>query len=314
MHYSCEQNEAVSIIIRTTNNNRLELLRNCLKSVVSNDYRPIEIILVVQSDNQDFIDCIENIIKQFVSEQFYIKLVVNYTSKDERAKNLNLGIKNAQGRYIGFLDDDDIFYSHHLSSLIKEINRSESTFWAYSQTAMSVCRLENAKVNILRLDFPFKKEIFTLQDILKDNFIPIHSYLIDRYKFITDLIYFDETFSVLEDYEFLLRLIRVHKPSFINEVTCEYRFYTDCYNVESNIDIYSVLDYRDSKNSKIWFEASLRIEQIKKRLYPEYSPGLLSSNKRKFLISRFPLFYIIKKHFPQLWKVIKCIASYIGLM
>jgi glycosyltransferase involved in cell wall biosynthesis len=307
-------NQIVSIIVRTNQDKRLSLLKNALLSIISNDYRPIEIIVVVQSEAEDFIQKIHDFSRKLINEQIQIKLVVNNTSQDERAKNLNLGINAAKGRYIGFLDDDDIIYQDHISCLIKEINTSESASWAYSQVAMSICNLDDDKVNILSLDYPFKKERFTLQEILKDNFIPIHSYLIDRNKYDPDFICFDESFPVLEDYEFLLRLLHRSKPTFINDVTCEYRFYIKHSDSNTNIDIYSILDHRESENAKIWLEAGERIEKAKKKLYPEYSSGLISSNKRKFLLSSFPFLNIIKKRFPKLWKSIKYLSSIIRLI
>ena len=300
--------------MRTSQQKRLPLLKIALESIVANDYRPIEIIIVTQSEQQSFIDYLQNICKQFSVEQIQVKLVINYTSKDERAKNLNLGLNNAKGRYIGFLDDDDVFYEHHISSLVKKLNNSESVAWAYSQVAMSICTLDNDKVNIVSLNYPFQKDKFTVEEILKDNFIPIHSYLIDRNKCNLDYIYFDESFPVMEDYEFLFRLLHRGNPTFINEVTCEYRFYIKPSISSSNLDAYSILDHREIENAKIWLETGERIEKIKKKLYPEYTSGLISTNKRKFLLSSFLFLNIIKKKLPNLWKLIKYLASVIRLI
>jgi hypothetical protein len=306
-------NQIVSIIVRTNQEKRLPLLQNALISIIKNDYRPIEIIIVAQSEQQNFIEKLENICQEFTTKNIQVKLVINRTSQDERAKNLNLGINAANGRYIGFLDDDDIVYKHHISSLIKKINSSEYIAWAYSQVAASICYLNNnCEINILSLDYPFKKENFSLPEILKDNFIPIHSYLIDRNKIEPENIYFNETFPVLEDYEFLLRLTHKYQPSYIDQVTCEYRFYTN--NLNPNIDIYSVLNYKDIKNAKVWLREGQKIEKFKKILYPEYTSGLISSNRRKFLLSKLSFLNIVKKRFPHLWKLIKKITSAIRLI
>lgn len=41
-----QSNDFVTIIIRTSQEKRLPLLKNALLSIVANDYRPIEIIVV----------------------------------------------------------------------------------------------------------------------------------------------------------------------------------------------------------------------------------------------------------------------------
>ncbi|MBD2317395.1 glycosyltransferase [Phormidium tenue] len=307
-------NDLVTIIIRTSQEKRLPLLKNALLSVVANDYRPIEIIIVIQSEKQDFIDYLQNMSNEYSDKQVQVRIFINYTSKDQRAKNLNIGVNNANGRYIGFLDDDDVFYKHHIASLVEKLNNSESVAWAYSQVAMSICTLDKEKVNIVSLNYPFQKDKFTVKEMLKDNFIPIHSYLIDRNKCNLDCIYFDESFPVMEDYEFLLRLLHRGYPTFINEVTCEYRFYIKPSNSSSNLDAYSILDHREIENAKIWLETGERIEKTKKKLYPEYTSGLISTNKRKFLLSNFSFLNIIKKKLPNLWKLIKYLASVIQLI
>ena len=60
-------NKIVSIIIRTNQEKKLPLLKNALLSIIENDYRPIEIIIVAQSEHQNFIEKLENIYQQFTS-------------------------------------------------------------------------------------------------------------------------------------------------------------------------------------------------------------------------------------------------------
>jgi glycosyltransferase involved in cell wall biosynthesis len=160
-------NDLVTIIIRTSQEKRLPLLKNALLSVVANDYRPIEIIIVIQSEKQDFIDYLQNMSNEYSDKQVQVRIFINYTSKDQRAKNLNIGVNNANGRYIGFLDDDDVFYKHHIASLVEKLNNSESVAWAYSQVAMSICTLDKEKVNIVSLNYPFQKDKFFISSTLK---------------------------------------------------------------------------------------------------------------------------------------------------
>ena len=80
-------NRTASIIIRTTQEKRIPLLKNAIASVIANDYRPLEIIVVAQSEQNIFIEKINSICENFRENQVDIYVVVNPTSQDERTKN-----------------------------------------------------------------------------------------------------------------------------------------------------------------------------------------------------------------------------------
>ncbi len=308
------ENQVVSIIVRTNTINRLCLLKNALSSIITNDYRPIEIIVVAQSEQQNFIQAVQSICQEITANQVQINLVINNTSQDERAKNLNLGMKASNGRYIGFLDDDDIIYSNHISLLIEALKQSEITAWAYSQTVIKICHYdEKAGVNIISSENSMIPNKFSLEEFVMEKFnIPIHSYLIDRLKIKADMLYVDESLRVMEDYCFILKIACQYEPVYINNVTCEYRFYTDASN--SSFYINQILGVNYIEKAKIWQEASKKVEKLKRELLPNYSPNLISVNQRKFLLARFAFLYRIKIKFPKIWKFLMTIAVKLKLI
>jgi glycosyltransferase involved in cell wall biosynthesis len=307
-------NQIVSIIVRTNQEKRLPLLQNALISIIKNDYRPIEIIIVAQSEQQSFIKKLENICQEFTTDHIQTKLVINRTSQDERAKNLNLGINAANGRYIGFLDDDDIIYPNHISLLLETLKKSELTAWVYSQSIIKIYHVDEASnISIISTEnYPIKDK-FSLKDLVMEKFnIPIHSYLIDRLKISPNLLYIDESLKVMEDYSFILKIACQHEPIHINNVTCEYRFYTNASNSSFYINQFLGINY--TEKAKIWQEASKKIEKLKRELIPDYNPGLVSVNQRKFLLARFAFLYRIKSKFPRLWKFLLNLASKLKLI
>jgi hypothetical protein len=64
-------------------------------------------------------------------------------------------------------------------------------------------------------------------DLFCDNFIPIHSYVIDREVVNTSDLYFDDEMPPLEDYDFLLRLGSKYEFDFskLDTFVCEYRIH-----------------------------------------------------------------------------------------
>ena len=82
----------VSIIIPTYNSKRT--LRHCLQSIKEQTYKRIETIIVDSYSTDETVQ----IAKKFKAEIFYVN--------QERSAAKNLGAKNAQGKYLLFLDSD----------------------------------------------------------------------------------------------------------------------------------------------------------------------------------------------------------------
>ena len=312
------RNELVSIIVRNSSIDKIWLLQGAIDSIEQNIYRPIEVIIVVQTENDNHIQSVEKIANNFQNPDFKVKIIINYTSNDERAKNLNLGIKKSQGRYLGFLDDDDIIYSNHLQTIINYLQKSKNCSWAYVDVARVLCKSSNnivtntKEIEIISTDYPYNKQEFNYNELLKDNFIPIHSYLIDRDRVDNNILKFNESMTMMEDYEFLLRLAFEYNPIHISKVTCEYRFWSDASNSSFHVNQLLGINYKSKVRS--WKKASNHIEKLKKQLVPSYSPGLLSYSNRKLILSNFAFIYRMKKRFPKLWNLMKQSFYKIGLI
>lgn len=103
--------------------NRMKLFQKCLVSVFSQNYSPIEIIVVD--------DASEPTIKSYLSKNKpeylkKIKLVRNSTKKGP-ALSRNEGIRIAKGDYIAFLDSDDIWRGDFSSKTINHLEKTESS-------------------------------------------------------------------------------------------------------------------------------------------------------------------------------------------
>ena len=110
------ENPLVSIIVRTKD--RPKLLERALQTVASQTYRPIEVVLV--NDGGCDLDIKAEKILEDMSLN-YIRLEKN----TGRAHAGNIGLGNVNGKYVGFLDDDDEFYPEHVSSSFHSWSRSD---------------------------------------------------------------------------------------------------------------------------------------------------------------------------------------------
>lgn len=98
----------VTVIVVTVNN--LNLLRNCLKSLYTQDYKPIEIIVVDNGSDED--------IQGMLSHEFPDILRVRLDRNYGFAEGNNKGIEIAQGKYIALINNDAVAAPQWISSLV----------------------------------------------------------------------------------------------------------------------------------------------------------------------------------------------------
>lgn len=297
-----EKQDLISIVVRTHSPNKIALLEATIQSILSNPYRPLEIVLVAQTEDKNFLNRLNQLIETHHQHQVLIQLVVNFTSCDERAKNLNLGITHAQGRYLSFLDEDDLYYPNFIASLLKPLQDNPDCAWAYGDVALASWTLrEDGEIQQYKVEFPFKRDDFTLNELFRGNFIPINSYLLDRDRISSNLLAFDESYTLAEDYVFLLKLATYHLPIYIEEVVSEYRIFSDLSN--STIIMNDKMGIPDKAKIKAWNYALWRIEVLKGTLMPTYATGLFTMKTRKYLYYRLPeLKIFIQYYLAKLWK------------
>lgn len=104
--------DLVSIIIPVYNAENY--IEECLKSIISQTYSNIEIIII----NDGSSDHSESICKKYNDIDNRIKLISieNKGVSDAR----NLGINNSKGKYLTFIDSDDIIAPDYIELLIKD--------------------------------------------------------------------------------------------------------------------------------------------------------------------------------------------------
>jgi cellulose synthase/poly-beta-1,6-N-acetylglucosamine synthase-like glycosyltransferase len=171
-------NLTVSIIVRTTAS-RIDLLDQSLFSIYGSDYSDIEVIIVAQTENNEAYQEVQALGVSYITLGMRVKVIRNPTQRDERARNLNFGIAASTGRYIGFLDDDDVLYPEHISTLVNILKSSESAAWAYADAVAVIC-INDALGNLYYKSqkLLFKKQAYSLVELWIENFIPIHTYII----------------------------------------------------------------------------------------------------------------------------------------
>ncbi|MDB0061198.1 glycosyltransferase family 2 protein, partial [bacterium] len=123
------QNSLVSIIIPFYN--REKLLPETLNSVLAQSFSNWECILV--DDNSS--DKSTNVVKEFIAKDARFNLYYrNDTNKPKGvSSSRNIGINNAKGDYIVFLDSDDLLDINCLENRLKYADKEpENDIWVFS--------------------------------------------------------------------------------------------------------------------------------------------------------------------------------------
>ena len=205
----------VSVVVRTKN--RPELLYEALSSIRSQTYQNIEVIIV----NDGGID-VQNVIDQFQAG-LQIKYI-QYSQSKGRSSAANIGLSEASGSLLGFLDDDDIFYHDHISTLVEQIELEPSIELVYSDC--DLMRYEEGATEFLDSNVvnaqSYKGVNFDRDQLYQMNYIPIMTALFTR-SVLERSGYMDESLDVFEDWDLWIRMSLHSDFKRVPIVTCNYR-------------------------------------------------------------------------------------------
>jgi glycosyltransferase involved in cell wall biosynthesis len=186
--------------------NRSQLLRGAIQSVIDQTFRDFELLVVDDHSSDET----KQVIESFKDDR------VNYILNDRKsggAGTRNCGIFRAQGQWVAFLDDDDIWLPEKLEIQYKKINEVDnSTGLIYSGFSFRSSRKRwNGHV------FMPKRQGRMLDDLLYDNYIGALCTVIIRTDILNNIGGFDERFSAHQDLDLYVRVAAVSNITFVSQ-------------------------------------------------------------------------------------------------
>jgi glycosyltransferase involved in cell wall biosynthesis len=202
----------VSVVVRT--HNRPALLHQALISLANQTFQDFEVV-VVNDGEQEIDDVLERLSP-------YLNLRrAEHTVGRGRTAALNSGLAAAQGRWITYLDDDDVVYPTHLERLVTGVQEGQASA-GYSDAMRALCWSDSERDEVVER-LACASLDFDLGRLLVDNWIASVAF-IHAAECLQTIGGFDETAELVEDWDFLIRLGQSYAVRHIPAITYEYRY------------------------------------------------------------------------------------------
>jgi teichuronic acid biosynthesis glycosyltransferase TuaG len=241
-----------------------DFLEETLQSILNQTYNKWESILINDNSKDSSLKIAEKYAK--LDSRFKI---INLESSHGAAKARNIGIEAAQGRFISFLDSDDLWANDKLAKQINYmiINKVGFTYTNYSQFGEGA----NSDVNI------YAPKKINYSQLIKANYIGCLTVVYDTTE--NGKFFFPLT---KKRHDFALWLIMLKKFDY-------------AYNVCESLARYRVHDNSLSSNKKDAFQSYFHILQ---------DIGKVNKFIAFYYTVRFTFISIIKKKIPKLYRLI----------
>lgn len=233
----------VSIIIPVYNSEHF--IKDTLDSVFKQTYKDFEVIVVDDGST----DSTYSLLKRYGN-----RIVLLRKQNGGPASARNLGIKHSTGKYICFLDSDDLWTPNKLQDQVNYMNVNNC---GLLYTDVKVFRTKNnIKYTIGTLKCNLEGMIF--KDLFWNNFI-VNSTVMIRKSCISKIGLLDESIRIVgaEDYDYWLRLSLCFKVGHISKTLVYYRLHNNNLLGNSYEKSYYLCDYIYRKFFRLYPEVSI---------------------------------------------------------
>ncbi len=254
-----EEEPLVSIIVRTCG--RPNVLRECLISLRNQTYKNLEVIVVEDGENKS-----ENMIKEEFSD---LNVIYKATIKKQgRCLVGNLGMQLANGKYLNFLDDDDLFFADHVETLVQALLKHPKYKLAYTTSFESKIEVKSREPKYEYIEESrvlVHNRPFSRVRLLTMNLFPIQAVMFEKTIF-EKYGGLDEELDNLEDWEMWQRFSTENAFLYVPKTTSLYRVPAKAENYkerQEELDSYYKKAKEKVDSRKITIEPQELLEEIK---------------------------------------------------
>ena len=193
-----------SIIIATYNRERH--LPVALNSILKQEFKEYEIIVVDDGSTDNTREVISDLIKNNPCIKYYFK------ENEERSIARNYGIMHATGKYVGFLDSDDVLYPNHMTTAYELLEKNN-----LPEVGHLACEIVNTSGDSILVKNHFDNSF--KEKLIHENIIHVNEMFIRR-DIASEVYFIPSSVAVLsEDWYLWLRLASRYPFHFDNTIT-----------------------------------------------------------------------------------------------
>ncbi len=249
---SKERPVLISVVMPTYN--RRNYIRESLDSVLAQDFSDFEVIVVDDGST----DGTEEAVRLYEGR-------IRYIRQENRGAGVarNVGIRNARGAYIAFMDSDDLSRPNHLKSLYSFLDENPEFAMVVGNGGYlgGKYRYRSAIISPKRVKRLEERGV-TVKDLFDGRVIRLQGTM-TRKSVLEEVGLLDEWFRMSYDLDLALRIVKNHQIGFINEEIYLWRPHGD--NISSDEELRSRENLRALEKLAADFPEG--VEQIGERAF-----------------------------------------------
>ncbi len=275
--YISNERPTISVII--TAFNRTEFLKECVVSVLNQDINPKEVEIIVvknfaNSEIDDFLN--KRSVKAILSAECPI------------GRMLSLGVRNATGELISFLDDDDLFFSNKLSYVVTKFMTNKNLLYYHNsqmiinkqseivlntkieRKTMNICLTNQTNMRTALMDF--KRNKINLGSF----FFNLSSITVRRSLLTDNLLYLERLDAHPDDFMFYLAIVQPNSKLCNEDAKLTYyRYHDSTTNVLTKNNYDGLLNKRIDLFVKSINSSKLFVEMVNDKTLNRYARSRL---------------------------------------
>lgn len=187
----------ISIITPTYNSSKF--IKRTIQSVIDQSYTDWEYLIVDDGSTDNTVE----LINEYIKKETRIKFFKTQENSGGPALPKNIGIKNATGEYVAFLDHDDEWYIEKLQKQLDIFNSNKNSKLGIVACYVNIKDNDTNKLISKRNNY-YRGNI--IKELTNNNFLFTSSCVMTKLSILKEAGPFDSTFKVIEDWDMWIRI------------------------------------------------------------------------------------------------------------